>query len=257
MHALHKTIATAAIIALALSPAACASGPGSEAGVGTGTDDESAGDGDDVGSGGSIDSSSESTASGNSSVTMGSGAGDGDGTGQSTTMGDGDEAGDGDSSGDGDSTSNSATGDGDAGDGDGDGAPGSDKFPGDLCDPFIDTCIDFEGTDYVCAFNYDEPSIGVYEYNFRCKPFWDQQGDGLAGSNCTGDTFAHYMCQNEFYCAPAELLTEGDCIYECCSPLCVYGDVCSDGSECFVTYVADQLTDYLDIYTGIGFCQSG
>ncbi len=62
-------------------------------------------------------------------------------------------------------------------------------------------------------------------------------------------------CQDDFYCASYEAWPPGACSgAECCSPLCVYGEICGDGSECMVTHFAFALTDYLDIYTGIGFC---
>lgn len=246
MHVIHKF----AVVALTLSPAACASETGSESGVGTDTDSQSGGDGDDVGSG-SSDSGSES------GVSTGS-AGDGDGSGGSEVTEDGTETMAGD--GDGDSNSNTSSGgdgDGDGtGDGDGDGAPGSDKFPGDLCDPFIDTCISFEGNDYVCALDNDWLGGDEYEYNFKCMLFLDLAGPGTSGSMCNSSS---NECQTGYYCAGDWALDPGTCegFGKCCATLCVYEDTCGGGEECAVKHFQATLTDYLDVYTGIGFCPSG
>ena len=230
MHVIHKFAA----VALTLSPAACASETGSESGVGTDTDSQSGGDGDDVGSG-SSDSGSES------GVSTGS-AGDGDGSDGSEVTEDGTET----MAGDGDGT----------GDGDGDGAPGPDKFPGDLCDPFIDTCISFEGNDYVCALDNDWLGGDEYEYNFKCMLFSDLAGPGTSGSMCNSSS---NECQTGYYCAGDWALDPGTCATpgKCCATLCSYGETCGGGEECAVQHFQATLTDYLDIYTGIGFCPSG
>ena len=223
--------------------------------------------------------SSESGGSG-SSTTMD----DGDSTG-SRTMADADESGDVDSTGDddftsaattgdGDDSSDSSTGDGDGdlstssstGDGDGDssttdssstgdGDAGIDQYPGELCDPFIDTCVDYLGDNYVCGLDTDFID-GQNEYNFKCYLRTEVYGDGFAGSQCVETVVVNNTCQDDFYCAPyEEVWPPGACSYdECCSPLCVYGEICGDGSECLVTHFADELTDYLDVYIGIGYC---
>ena len=268
----NKNKSATAIFTMAIS-SACSSGPIIEAESRVGETSSGSGTGEASSESGF---SSESGGSGSSTTMSG---GDIDST-DSSTMADGEESGDvdstgGDSStsaettGDGDSESDSSTGDGDGdlstsstadtgddsstdststGDGDGDGDPGTDKYPGELCDPFIDTCVDYLGDDYVCFFN-----AGQDEYNFKCLPFSDQYGDGFAGSQCGYTGFG--TCQDDFYCAPYETWPPGACIYgECCSPLCVYGEICGDGSECLVTHFADELTDYLDVYIGIGYC---
>lgn len=250
---MNVTLKSLALVVLALSPAACASEPAFEAysETGSGTDSQSGDDGDDMGSDGVFDSSSES---GDGGMPLDIGMADGDESESGDASGDGD-AGDGD--GDDDGLSSAST-DSTTGDGDGDGDSGMDKFPGDLCDPFIDTCLDIDGDDYVCAFDNDWLGGNEYEWNFKCQFFWTQENSaGMTGDLCNDGA---NQCQTGYYCASGSQLDEGICAspwVECCASLCAYGDVCGGGEECSVTHFQSDLTDYLDIYTGIGFCPSG
>ncbi len=253
---MNVTLKSLALVVFALSPAACASEPAFEAysETGSGTDSQSGDDGDDMGGGGSDDSSSQSGDGGMPfDLGMDDGDTDGDQSESGDTSGDGD-AGDGD--GDDDGLSSTST-DSTTGDGDGDGDGGMDKFPGDLCDPFIDTCIDFNDLDYVCALDNDWLGGDVYEYNFKCMAFYGQNGStGMTGEICNS---VSNECQTGYYCAGDWALDPGTCegFGKCCATLCAYGDICPGGEECAVQHFQSMLTDYLDVYTGIGFCPSG
>ena len=253
---MNVTLKSLALVVFALSPAACASEPAFEAysETGSGTDSQSGDDGDDMGSDGVFDSSSESGDSGMLfDVGMATSDTDGDQSESGDSSGDVD-AGDGDGD-DGvdDSTSTDST----TGDGDGDGDGGMDKFPGDLCDPFIDNCIDVDGVENVCSLDNDWLGGDVYEYNFKCLGFYGQNGStGTSGETCDS---INNRCQDGFYCAAGGSLDEGLCSQfgTCCATLCAYGDICAGGEECAVQHFQSMLTDYLDVYTGIGFCPSG
>ena len=153
-----------------------------------------------------------------------------------------------------DTSTSSGTGTGDSST-DGDGDAGMGKSRAELCDPWIDTCTD---TDYDYECKISSELIGSdYEYNFTCRIFVDTLGDGLSGSPCSsaiGDQF----CKQGFICSEASAMPSESCESErCCAPICASGDICSDGSECNVQYWEPELADYLDVYTGIGFCPSG
>lgn len=229
---------------LLLALAACADTSGGSSSTGTDDFGETSDDGLDVETGSESTSATETTGTADSSSEE---TGDGDGDGESSGDGDGD--GEETSSGDGDGDSTSS---GD-GDGDGDtGMMGGDKFPGDLCDPFIgDTCVD-AGGDFECIFKgeFVEGSSTDIEYVFKCE-LLDTFENGEQGEDCY---YSHHSCRTGMYCASPSAFA-GECTGPgCCTGICTFGDVCGNGMECEVTAWQAFLADYLDIYTGIGYC---
>lgn len=230
---------------LLLALAACADTSGGSGSTGTDDFGDTSDDGLDVETGSESTSATETTGTTDSSSEE---TGDGDGDGESSGDGDGD--GEETSSGDGDGDSTSS------GDGDGDtGMTGEEKFPFDLCDPFIgDTCLDTD-MDYECIFKgeFVEGNPGDIEYVFRCEPL-NTDWDGQYGDPCL---YQHYSCRAGMYCASESAFENGNCSgtgFSCCTDICTFGDVCGNGMECEVTAWQAFLADYLDIYTGIGYC---
>jgi len=256
-----KTAKNLLLTALAVClPVGCASnieeametsdGESFDVGTGDGADDWA--DGETDGSG-SSDSSSATSSSDDEST-----SGDGDSGSVSTgteTMGDESGDGDSDSNGDGDGSSETTPGDGD-GDGDGDstGGSGEDRYPGDLCDPFLDACLDIQGNDYECTLDQELGGMG-WETVFKCNLSQYGLYNGEEGDVCT---WGHESCQTGLYCVGGqEAWPNGSCgngTQQCCAQVCsLNGGECGN-SECYIGHWQEDLAGYLDGYVGIGFC---
>jgi hypothetical protein len=125
------------------------------------------------------------------------------------------------------------------------------RFPGDLCDPFIDTCVD-AGNDYECSLDYQ--MVGSeYETVFKCNVL-NNSNPGDYGDLCV---WGHEGCKTGSYCTSAELAWPneqcGGGFQSCCATLCKFNEMCPNG-PCHVTDWQADLGDYLDQYTGIGYC---
>lgn len=239
----------AATLLLSL-PAGCASFVSEGLGDTGSTSDSESGDGWESGSVGT-DSVTESESESGSSSDMGSSSGDGDG--DSDSIGTSASTGDGDGDGDGDSTSSSTAGDGD---GDGDGGTGETRFPGDYCDPFLDTCLD-QGGDYECSLDQEWLGGSDYETVFTCSVLNNSNptpDPGGYGDTCMND---HSGCQTGYLCTASTVawpnMECGGGIGQCCAGICFLGDMCANG-PCNIQYWQAGLADYLDPYTGIGYC---
>ena len=215
------------------------------------------------GSGSSDDGGGESGSTGKSEGSDdddGGGSGDGSGGDESS----GDETGGSDSTADTDDSGDSTSSSGDdltdsesgssLGTNTTSGQMGEEKFPGDWCDPFIDWCADV-GSDYECI--KDAHMLPNYEYEtiFTCKLFNDIQGDGTYEDPC--NLYNYEQCRTGFLCTSTASNPDMNCATSaCCTYLCKYQEICSDGQECEPMVWQADLADYLDPYVAIGYCPS-
>lgn len=136
------------------------------------------------------------------------------------------------------------------------GQQGQMLFPGDDCDPFIDTCLDVNDQDYECQLGYQWLGGNEYEWLFQCQWFKDDFGDGTELANCSPN--ADTNCSTGYWCKWKSEFAEGHCPHaKCCTAICTFGDQCAGGGECEIDFWQAQLADYLDQYTGLGICPEG
>lgn len=132
-------------------------------------------------------------------------------------------------------------------------------FPGDPCDPFVDTCLDVNNTDYECHRAMVHLGNNVWEHYFECMEFEPLANeDGELYAVCGNVVWEPVSCRTGHWCTPAVFLDEANCAHtpnnSCCAPVCAWGDICGNGQECQVVFWQADLADYLDIYNGIGYC---
>jgi hypothetical protein len=132
------------------------------------------------------------------------------------------------------------------------GGVGEMQFPGDLCDPFADECID-AGGNYECQRDAIMLPQNVYETVFMCKLLNESQGDGEYGASC--GLYPNAQCVTGLWCQSDIFFHPNGCASGlCCTDVCVYQEICGNGKECEVLIWQADLADYLDQYIGIGRC---
>jgi hypothetical protein len=128
------------------------------------------------------------------------------------------------------------------------GGAGQMRFPGDICDPFVDWCLD----GYECM----REATLAGEIHFTCRDLFDDfGGTGLYGETCHQKS--NDQCVTGFMCANKQYFPQDFCPQiACCAQLCRYQEICPNGMECEITLWQASLEGYLDQYTGIGICKT-